>query len=77
MGFEYNHESNLVSIAEIEQRTGIRFFDGYPNREALVTFRAQHLWPVETRYWDSTAPCRGQGSTGSEAREATKLKATP
>jgi len=59
-GFEYNHEPNLVSIADIEQRTGIRFFDGRPNREALISFRAEHLWPVETRYWDSTAQCRGQ-----------------
>jgi hypothetical protein len=59
-GFEYNHEPNLVSIAEIEQRTGVRFFEGYPNRDALVSFRAQHLWPVDTKYWDSTAPCGKQ-----------------
>lgn len=58
--FEYNHEPNLVSIGEIEQRTGIRFFDGRPERAALVSFKAQHLWPVETRFWDSTAPCGGQ-----------------
>jgi len=59
-GFEYNHEPNLVSIADVEQRTGIRFFDGRPDRDALINFHAQHLWPVETKYWDSTAPCRGQ-----------------
>jgi hypothetical protein len=59
-GFEYNHEPSLVSIAEIEARTGIRFFEGRPDRDALIASRAQHLWPVETRYWDSTAPCRGQ-----------------
>jgi len=60
VGFEYNHEPNLVSIADIEQRTGIRFFDGRPDRDALISFRAQHLWRVETPYWDSTAQCRGQ-----------------
>lgn len=61
-GFEYNHEPNLVSIAEIEQRTGIRFFEGRPNRADLISFKAQHLWPVESRYWDSIAPCGGQKS---------------
>lgn len=60
--FEYNHEPNLVSIADIEQRTGIRFFDGRPNRDALINFRAEHLWKVETPYWDSVAQCRGQRS---------------
>lgn len=59
-GFEFNHEPNLVSIADIEQRTGIRFFEGLPNRDSLISFRAAHLWPVETRYWDSTGQCRGQ-----------------
>jgi DNA/RNA non-specific endonuclease len=59
-GFEYNHEPNLVSIAEIEQATGIRFFEGRSDRAALIAFKAQHLWSVETQYWDSTAPCGGQ-----------------
>jgi hypothetical protein len=59
-GFEYNHQPNLVSIATIEQRTGMRFFEGRPDRDALINFRAQRLWPVETPYWDSTAQCRGQ-----------------
>jgi hypothetical protein len=59
-GFEYDHTPNLVSIAEIEERTGIRFFDGRTDRDALVNARADRLWPVETRYWDSTAQCRGQ-----------------
>lgn len=59
-GFEYDHTSNLVSIAEIEQRTGIRFFDGYPNRDQILNSRATNLWHIETRYWDSTAQCRGQ-----------------
>jgi hypothetical protein len=57
-GFEYNHEPNLVSIADIEERTGIRFFNDRADRNALIQFRAQHLWQVEPRYWDSTAPCR-------------------
>lgn len=59
-GFQYNHEPNLVSIADIEQRTGIRFFDGWADRDTLTNFRAQHLWPVETPFWDSTAQCGGQ-----------------
>lgn len=59
-GFEYNHEPSLVSIADIERLTGIRFFEGREDREALISFRAQRLWPVETPYWDSTAQCRGQ-----------------
>lgn len=59
-GFEYNHEPNLVSIADIEQRTGIRFFDSEPNRDALINARATRLWPVETRYWDTRAACGGQ-----------------
>lgn len=59
-GFEYDHSPNLVAIAEIEQRTGIRFFAGHPDRDQLVAFRAQRLWPIETRYWDSIAQCRGQ-----------------
>lgn len=49
-GFQYNHEPSLVTIAEIEQRTGIRFFSGRPDRDQLVNFRATRLWPVETRY---------------------------
>lgn len=59
-GFEYDHTPNLVSIADIESRTGIRFFDGRADRDALVNARPPQLWPVENRYWDSTAPCRGQ-----------------
>lgn len=59
-GFEYDHTSNLVSIAEIEQRTGVRFFDGQPDRDQLIAARATRLWTVEPRYWDSTAQCRGQ-----------------
>lgn len=59
-GFEYNHQPNLVSIAEIEAKTGIRFFEGRPNRDALINFRAANLWPIEKPYWDSTAQCRGQ-----------------
>lgn len=59
-GFEYDHTPNLVSIAEIEQRTGIRFFSEHPDRDALVSVRASRLWPVETRYWDSIAQCGRQ-----------------
>lgn len=62
VGFEYNHQPNLVTIAEIEARTGLRFFADRPDREGLITALAANLWPVETRYWDSAAPCRRQRS---------------
>ena len=59
-GFQYDHTPLLVSIAEIEQRTGIRFFEGRPDRPALVGSKAARLWPVETQYWDSKAQCGAQ-----------------
>lgn len=49
----YDHRGRLVSIAQIEARTGIRFFASRPNRQALISARATQLWPVETRYWDA------------------------
>jgi hypothetical protein len=42
----------LVSIREIETRTGLRFFRGRAGRRALISARATALWPVEARYWD-------------------------
>lgn len=58
--FQYDHQPNLVTIAEIEEKTGLRFFVNRSDRDALISARASRLWPVETRYWDSTAQCRGQ-----------------
>jgi hypothetical protein len=55
----YDHRARLVSIAQIEARTGMRFFRNRPNRQALVNARATQLWPVETRYWDPRV-CAGQ-----------------
>jgi hypothetical protein len=59
----YDHRPQLVSIAQIEARTGLRFFPDRPNREALINAQATALWPVETRYWDSgNAVCARQRS---------------
>lgn len=51
-GHIYDHRPQLVSIAEIEQRTGLRFFEGHPDRQALLAAKATALWPVEQIYWD-------------------------
>lgn len=60
-GFRYDHRPHLTSIREIERRTGMRFFLGHPDRQALVTYRATNLWPVEERFWDpGRSTCRGQ-----------------
>lgn len=60
-GFQYDHRPQLTSIREIERRTGMRFFVGHPNRQALVSRRARGLWSVEQRFWDpGRSTCRGQ-----------------
>ncbi|WP_082560794.1 DNA/RNA non-specific endonuclease [Caulobacter sp. Root487D2Y] len=56
----YDPKPQLVSIAQIELRTGLRFFVGRPDREHLTARAADHLWPVETRYWDAPSACAGQ-----------------
>jgi DNA/RNA endonuclease G (NUC1) len=48
----YDHRPQLTAIAEIERRTGLTFFPGRPDRQALVESRAGALWPVEQQYWD-------------------------
>jgi len=55
-GWDYDHRPQLVSIADIELRTGLRFFASRPDHPSLTAFRATQLWPVEERYW---APGRG------------------
>ena len=62
VGHVYDHRSNLVAIADIERRTGLKFFPDRPDRQALLSKRAREVWPVETRFWDSGAPCGGQRS---------------
>lgn len=59
----YDHRPQLVSIARIEARTGLRFFPDRPDRDTLINAQATALWPVETRYWDSgNAVCARQRS---------------
>lgn len=55
-GWDYDHRPQLVSIADIEARTGLNFFPGRADRQSLTAFRATQLWVVEERYW---APGRG------------------
>jgi len=55
LNHRYDHRPQLVSIAQIESRTRLRFFSTLPNRAALVSAQATHLWPVETRFWDSSS----------------------
>jgi DNA/RNA endonuclease G (NUC1) len=52
LGHIYDHRSQLVTIAQIEQRTGLRFFPERSDRQDLIDRRATALWPVEARYWD-------------------------
>ena len=61
-GHVYDHRPNLVTIREIERRTALQFFQGHPDREALLGKRPRKLWPIETRFWDSSTPCGGQRS---------------
>lgn len=60
-GWDYDHRPELVSIDQIEARTGLRFFPDRTDRQALVSAKAQRLWPVEERYW---AP--GNGTCGKQ-----------
>jgi DNA/RNA endonuclease G (NUC1) len=55
-GWDYDHRPQLVSIGDIEARTGLTFFPGRVDRQSLTAFRATQLWTVEERYW---APGRG------------------
>ena len=60
LGHTYDHRPQLVSIAEIEQRTGLLFFPERSDRQALIDARASELWPVEERYWDPGSVCGRQ-----------------
>jgi len=63
LGHVYDHRPQLVSIAQIEQRTGLRFFPDRADRQALTSARATALWPIEARYWDpSNSVCARQRS---------------
>ena len=63
MGHVYDHRPQLVSIAAIEQRTGLTFFPERSDRQALLVARASGLWPIEARFWDPGAgACAGQRS---------------
>lgn len=54
-GHVYDHRSQLVSIADIEGRTALRFFPDRADRAQLIAAQPQQLWTVETKYWDSGA----------------------
>lgn len=57
----YDHRPQLVSIADIEARTGLRFFADHPDRQNLIAARATGMWSVEARYWDpGSATCARQ-----------------
>lgn len=63
LGHVFDHRQQLVSIAAIEQRTGLRFFPDRSDRQALIDARADALWPVEAQYWDpGNGLCAGQRS---------------
>jgi DNA/RNA endonuclease G, NUC1 len=63
LGHRYDHRPQLVSIAEIERRTGLRFFPERSDRQSLIDARATGLWPIEERYWDpGIAVCARQRS---------------
>jgi DNA/RNA endonuclease G (NUC1) len=63
LGHVYDHRPQLVSIAQIEQRTGLRFFPDRTDRQRLTEARATEVWPVETRFWDpGNAVCARQRS---------------
>lgn len=60
-GWDYDHRPQLVSIADIEVRTGLRFFPNRADRDALVSARATDLWKVEEQYWATgLGTCGGQ-----------------
>lgn len=60
-GWDYDHRPQLVSIADIEARTGLRFFPDRVDRPELIAAQATELWTVEERYW---AP--GHGTCGGQ-----------
>jgi len=62
-GPDYDHRPQLVSIADIEARTGLRFFPDRTDHDALVSSRATELWKVEEKYWATgLGACGGQRS---------------
>jgi len=60
IGHVYDHRAQLAAIADIEQRTGLRFFPDRADRANVIGARATSLWPVEARYWDSGSAVCGR-----------------
>jgi len=58
----YDHRPKLVSIAQIESRTGLRFFSNRSDRTALIAATPSEVWPVESKYWDPDNTCANQRS---------------
>ena len=55
----YDHRSRLVSVSEIERRTGLTFFEDFPELAAKKGEEPTYLWPVEKKYWTGFI-CGGQ-----------------
>lgn len=56
---DYNHADNLVSIATIEARTGLRFMPNITDRDTLVAAEHDDLWPIPANFWTGFI-CGGQ-----------------
>jgi len=56
---DYDHTDNLVSIAQIEARTGLQFLPNVPGRTELVSAIHDDLWPIPEQFWSGFA-CGGQ-----------------
>jgi hypothetical protein len=58
-GHVYDHRTRLVSVTEIEARTGLEFFNGQPERSRLISAQPDTLWHVEEQFWTGFI-CGGQ-----------------
>ena len=59
----YAPAGNLVSLAELERRTGLRFLRAHPDYARIASVRPQSLWDVPERYWSGFL-CGGQNDGG-------------
>jgi len=61
-GYVYDPVPYLVSVQDIESRTGLSFFYGLSKakRDALASSAAVEVWPIEQEYWDPKSTCAGQ-----------------
>lgn len=62
-GHVYDHRPRLVSVKQIEARTGLTFFAGHADRDWLESENPGALWPVEKKFWSGHV-CGGQKQAG-------------